>query len=177
MGRVLFAVDGSVPPEEAVALAHCLLPREPEVLVYEVVPQLPYAWTAWPAFPDTAEDLRRAWTYVGEVEHALKTYGRVVNAQVDPSPLSAAEMDQEILRQAESLHPVLICLALERESVIAKIVRGAAVPVLVAKCAASEGKPGGRRRLHVRDFEPALFDRPLLLNPIGALVFRRAGIL
>ncbi len=177
MGRVLFAVDGCVLPDEAAALAHRLLPREAEVLVFEAVPQLPYGWTAWPAFPDTAEDLRRAWAYVEELERALKAYGRVVRGQVDFSPLSAAELDQEILRLAESLDPILICLALERGSVIAKIVRGAAVPVLVAKCAASEDEPAGRRRLDVRRFEPALFDRPLLLNPGGALVFQRAGIL
>jgi hypothetical protein len=175
--NVLYAVDGSVLPGEAAALAHRLLPRDAETVVLEVVPQLPYAWSAWPAFPDTAEDLARAWAYVSEVGRALEARGRRVSSKVDFSPLSAAEMDREILRHAALLRPDLICLALERGGVIANIVRGAAVPVLVAKCAASEDGPAGRRRSRRGLFEPALFTRPLLLNPAGAMVFRRAGIL
>jgi hypothetical protein len=174
---VLYAVDGLVPSREAAALAHRSLPREAEVQVLEVVPQLPYAWTAWPAFPDTAADLAKAWAYVSSVSHTLEAYGRRVNSKVDFSPLSAAEMGQEILRQAESVRPDLICLALEEGSVIANIVRGAVVPVLIAKCAASEDEPAGRRRSKTRICEPARFNRPLLLNPAGALVFRRAGLL
>ncbi len=177
MEHVLFAVDGSVPPAEAAALAHRLLPREAEMLVLEVVPQLPYAWTAWPAFPDPAEDLARAWTYVGEVGHALQAYGRQIDGRVEFSPLSAAEMDREILRLAERLRADLICLALERGSVVSGIVRGAVVPVLVAKCAASGDSPAGRRRSRAQVFEPSLFNRPLLLNPAGAMIFRCAGIL
>ncbi len=177
MERVLFAVDGSVPPGEAAEVAQRLLPREAEVQVLEVVHQLPYAWTAWPAFPDAAQDLREAEAYVAEVSRALKAHGRVVECQVDFSPLGAAEMDQEILRVAETLRPGLICLALERDSVIGSIVHRSAVPVLVAKCAASEDRTAGRKRSRVLVFEPALLDRPVLLNAVGALVFRRAGIL
>lgn len=177
MEFVLYAVDGLVPPGEAAVLAHRSLPREAEVLVLEVVPQLPYAWTAWPAFPDTAADLAKAWAYVSRVSHTLEAYGRRVSSKVDFSPLSATEMSQEILRQAESVRPDLICLALEKGSVITSIVRGAVVPVLVAKYARPEDEPASRRRSKARVFEPALFNRPLLLNPAGALVFRRAGIL
>lgn len=177
MELVLYAVDGSVPPGEAAALAHRSLPREAEVLVFEVVPQLPYAWTAWPAFPDTAEDIGKAWAYVSDVDHTLKAYGRQASSKVDFSLLSAAEMDQEILRKAETVRPDLICLALRRPGVIASIVGRAVVPVLVAKCAAPEDEPASRRRSKAHGFEPALFNRPLLLNPAGALVFRRAGIL
>ncbi len=177
MGLVLYAVDGSVPVDEAAALAHRSLPREAEVMVFEVVPQLPYAWTAWPAFPDAAEDLGKAWAYVSDVDRVLKACGRQASSKVDFSPLSAAETDQVILQKAGTLHPDLICLALEMPCVVASIVRGAVVPVLVAKCAASEDEPVGRRRSRARVFEPTLFNRSLLLNPAGALVFRRAGIL
>ncbi len=177
MERVLFAVDGSIPAGEAAELAQRLLPREVEVHVLEVVPQLPYAWTAWPAFPDAAQDLREAEAYVAEVSDALRAHGRKVEGQVDFSPLGAAELDRELLRVAETTRPILMCLALERASVIGSIVRRSAVPVLVAKCAASEERTAGRKRSKVLAFEPALFDRPLLLNAVGALVFRRAGIL
>ncbi len=50
VGKVLFAVDGSVASLEAAALAHDLLPKAGEILIFQVVPQLPYAWNAWPAF-------------------------------------------------------------------------------------------------------------------------------
>ncbi len=62
-------------------------------------------------------------------------------------------------------------------AVIADIVRRAVVPVLVAKCATSEDDPASQGRSKAGVFEPALFNYPLLLNPAGALVFRRAGIL
>jgi hypothetical protein len=94
VGRVLFAVDGSVPSREAAALAHDLLPKAGEILVLQVVPQLPYAWNTWPAFPDLAQDLTKAWAYVSEVGDDLEAQCWNVSTRVDVSPLSAAEIDQ-----------------------------------------------------------------------------------
>jgi len=175
--KVLFVVDGSVPSHEAAALAHGLLPRATEVLVLEVVPQLPCAWTAWPAFPDPAEDLAAAAVYVTEVADDLEAHGWNVGTKVHFSVLSAAEMDREILKLAEALRPGLLCLALGQGSVTAAIVREAGAPVLVARPSAPDADSTGRRVRRREVLEPALMQRALLLNPAGALIFRRAGIL
>jgi len=86
VGRVLFAVDGSVPSREAAALAHDLLPKADEILVLQVVPQLPYAWNTWPAFPDLAQDLAEAWAYVSEVGDDLEAQCWNVSTRVDVRP-------------------------------------------------------------------------------------------
>lgn len=177
VGKVLFVVDGSVPSREAATLAHGLLPKATEVLILQVVPQLPSAWTAWPAFPDAGEDLAKAAAYVGEVAHALESQGWNVSTKVHFSLLSAAEMDREVLKLGEGLRPDLICLALPGGSVTANIVREAAVPVLVAKTSAAVAETPGHRAKRREAPEPALAYHALLLNPAGALVFREAGIL
>jgi nucleotide-binding universal stress UspA family protein len=176
VGKVLFAVDGSVPSRDAAALAHDLLPRAGEILILQFVPQLPYAWNAWPAFPDLAQDLAKAWAYVSEVAGDLDAQDRNVRTRVECSPLSAAEIDQEILRLAELLRPNLVCLALERGRVAASIVRKAPMPVLVVRAAARHGDTGGLRTEKREHLEPWLVHRSLLLNPVAALVFRYAGI-
>ncbi len=176
VGRVLFAVDGSVPPREAAARAHGLLPKATEIFILQVVPQLPYAWNTWPAFPNPSEDLGRAWAYVSDVGDDLEAQGWTVSTRVFFSVLSAAEMDQEILKLAETVRPDLICLALERGSVTASIVRGALTPVLVAKpLSRSDDTEGLRDR--ARECLEGLVHRMLLLNPAAALAFRHAGIL
>ena len=174
--NVLCVVDGSAPPGDVAALVDRLLPKAVGVVVLQVVPQLPYAWTAWPTFPDTAADLARAWAYVSEVAHDLQGSDCRVSTRVHFSPLSAAELDREILRFAQTLQPDLIFLALEKGTVRASVVREAAVPVLTAKLAGPEGEGAGRE---ARDeyLEPTLTNRRLLLNPAGAFVFRLAGIL
>jgi len=83
-------------------------PRLARFLVLQVVPQLPYAWNTWPAFPDLAQDLTKAWAYVSEVGDDLEAQCWNVSTRVDVSPLSAAEIDQEVLRLAELLRPNLI---------------------------------------------------------------------
>ncbi|MGH7208051.1 MAG: universal stress protein [Nitrospiraceae bacterium] len=177
IGRVLFVVDGSVPPREAAALAHGLLPKATEILVLQVVPQLPYAWNAWPAFPNPSEDLARAWAYVSDVGDDLQAQGWTVSTRVFFSVLSAAEVDQEVLKLAETVRPDLICLALEGRSVTASIVRRALTPVLVAKPLSRDDDTEGRREQARQYLEPGLVHRMLLLNPAAALVFRHAGIL
>lgn len=177
VGKVLFVVDGSVPSREAATLAHGLLPKATEILILQAVPQLPYAWTAWPAFPDAGEDLAKAAAYVAEVAHALEAQGWNVSTKVQYSLLSAAAMDREVLKLAETLRPDLICLALPGGSVTANIVREAVVPVLVAKTSATKAETTGHRAKRREAPEPALVHRALLLNPAGAFVFRRAGIL
>ncbi len=177
VGKVLFVVDGSAPSREAATLADGLLPKATEVVILQVVPQLPSAWTAWPAFPDPAEDLGKAAAYVAEVAHELEAQGRNVNTRVHFSVLSAAEMDREVLKLAERFRPDMICLALAQARVTAGIVREAVVPVLVAK-PTSPGEDTTGRRVQRREApQPALVHRALLLNPAGALVFRQAGIL
>ncbi len=176
VGRVLFVVDGSVPPREAAALAHGLLPKTTEIFVLQVVPQLPYAWNVWPAFPNPSEDLARAWAYVSEVGDDLEAQGWTVSTRVYFSVLSAAEMDQEVLKLAETVRPDLICLALERGSVTANIVRRALSPVLVAK-PLSRGDHTEGLRDRARDYLQGLVHRMVLLNPAAALVFRQSGIL
>ena len=176
VGRVLFAVDGSVPPREAAARAHGLLPKATEVFVLQVVPQLPYAWNTWPAFPNPSEDLGRAWAYVSDIGDDLEAQGWTVSTRVYFSVLSAAEMDQEILRLADTVRPDLICLALEGGSVTASIVRRALTPVLVAK-PLSRGDDTEGLRDRVREYLEGLVHRVLLLNPAAALVFRQSGIL
>ena len=176
VGRVLFAVDGSVPSAEAAALAHDLLPQAGEILILQVVPQLPYAWNAWPAFPDLSQDLARAWAYVSEVGRDLDAQDWNVRTTVEPSPLSAAEIDQEILRLADLLRPNLVCLALARGRVAASIVRKALMPVLVARVSSRDDDARGLREERRESLEPWLVHRSLLLNPAAALVFRHAGI-
>jgi nucleotide-binding universal stress UspA family protein len=177
VGKVLFVVDGSVPSDEAVTLAHGLLPQASEVLILQVVPQLPRAWTAWPAFPDPAEDLAEASVYVLEVGEELEARGWNVSTKVSFSPLGAAEIDREILKLAETLRPDLICLAMERGSVRAAIVREAAVPVLVAKSPSGDRNGTGRREKTGGQREPVAVPRMPLLRPAAALLFRQAGIL
>ncbi len=176
LGKVLFAVDGSVPSREAAALAHDLLPKASEILIFQVVPQLPYAWNAWPAFPDLAQDLATAWAYVSEVGDDLEEQGWNVRTRVECSPLSAAEIDQELLRLADLLQPNLICLALARGRVAASIVRKAPMPVLVARQLSRDEETGGLGPEKREHLEPSLVHRSLLLNPVAALVFRYAGI-
>ncbi len=176
VSRVLFVVDGSLPADEAAALAHGLLPKAAEIFVLQVVPQLPYAWNAWPAFPNPSEDLGRAWAYVSEVGDDLEAQGWTVSTRVYFSVLSAAETDQEILRLAGTVRPDLICLALERGSVTANIVRKASTPVLVAK-PLSRGDDTEGLRHRAREYLGGLAHRMLLLNPVAALVFRQSGIL
>ncbi len=174
--RVLFVVDGSVPSRDAAEMAHGLLPKATEVLILQVVPQLPRLWITWPAFPDTAQDLAKASVYISEVGQDLQAQGWNVSTRVYFSPLSAAEVDQEILKLADTLRPGLICLALAKGSVTASIVRKAAMPVLVAKPTSSGDDPAGRREQSEEYLEPALVHRALLLNPAAALVFGHAGI-
>ena len=177
VGKVLFAVDGSVPSRDAAALAHDLLPKAGEILILQVVPQLPYAWNAWPAFPDLSQDLAKAWAYVLEVGGDLEAQGWNVRTRVDASPLSAAEIDQEILRLADLLRPNLVCLALARGRVAASIVRRALMPVLVARVSSRDDDDArGLREERRESLEPWLVHRSLLLNPAAALVFRHAGI-
>ena len=176
VGKILFVVDGSVPSHEAAALAHGLLPNAAQILVLQVVPQLPYAWNTWPAFPDLAQDLAKAWAYVSEVEDDLEAQGWNVGTRVDVSPLSAAEIDQEILRLADTLRPNLICLALGKGRVTGSIVRRALAPVLVAKPSSRDTGTGGLRDRQRERLEPGLVHRSLLLNPVAALIFRHAGI-
>ena len=176
VGKVLFAVDGSVPSRDAAALAHDLLPKAGEILILQVVPQLPYAWNAWPAFPDLSQDLAKAWAYVLEVGGDLEAQGWNVRTRVDASPLSAAEIDQEILRLADLLRPNLVCLALARGRVAASIVRRALMPVLVARVSSRDDDARGLREERRESLEPWLVHRSLLLNPAAALVFRHAGI-
>ena len=177
VSRVLFAVDGSMPPDDAAALAHGLLPKATEILILQVVPQLPYAWNAWPAFPDTTEDLARAWGYVSEVGDHLEAQGWNVTTKVHFSPLSAAEMDREILHLADTLWADLICLALTRGRVAASIVSKALMPVLVARPLSRGDDTEGLREQKREYLDPGLVHRTLLLNPAAALIFRHAGIL
>lgn len=174
--NVLCVVDGSASPGDVAALVDSLLPKAVGVVVLQVVPQLPYAWTAWPTFPDAAADLARAWAYVSEIAHDLQGTDCRVSTRVHFSPLSAAELDREILRISQTLRPDLIFLALEKGTVRASVVREAAMPVLAAKLS-SPKEEGGGRQARAEYLEPALANRRLLLNPAGALVFRLAGIL
>ncbi len=177
VGKVLFVVDDSVPSREAAALAHGLLPKASEVVILQVVPQLPYAWITWPAFPDQGEDLAKASAHVAEVRKELEAEGWNVSTKVHFSVLSAGEIDREILKLAEIHRPDLICLALARANVTASIVRQAVAPVLVAKTSSPRDDTPGRRARRRECLEPALVHQALLLNPAGALVFRQAGIL
>ena len=176
VGKVLFVVDGSVPSHDAAALAHGLLPSATQVLVLQVVPQLPYAWNTWPAFPDLTQDVAKAWAYVSEVEADLEAQGWNVGTRVEVSPLSAAEIDQEVLRLADTLRPNLICLALDKGRVTGNIVRRALAPVLVAKPSPPDTGTGGLRERRREHLEPGLVHRSLPLNPVAALMFRHVGI-
>lgn len=177
VGEIVFVVDGSVPPDEAAMLAHGLLPNASEILILRVVPQLPLAWIAWPAFPDSSEDLAKASDYVARVGEGLRARGWNVTTKVYFSPLSAAEVDREILKLAEALRPDLICLAMERGSVRANIVREAVVPVLVAKSPSNGGDTTGLKEKPGVQRKPAAVHPALLLKPAAVLVFRHAGIL
>jgi nucleotide-binding universal stress UspA family protein len=177
VGKVLFAVDGAVPSGEAATLAHGLLPKASEILILRAVPQLPRAWTAWPAFPDPAEDLVKASVYVSEVGEELEARGWNVSTKVSFSPLGAAEIDREILKLAETFRPDLICLAMERGSVRAAIVREAVVPVLVAKSPSGDRNGTGRREKTGGQRELVAVPRMFLLRPAAALLFRQVGIL
>ena len=174
--NVVCVVDGSAPPRDVATLLDSLLPKAVEVVVLQVVPQLPYAWIAWPAFPDAATDLAKAWAYVSEVAQELQGGDCRVSTRVHLSLLSAAEMDREILRISQTLRPDLIFLALEKGTVRASVVREAAVPILVAKLPSLE-EEGSGREAREEYLESALAHRRLLLNPAGAFVFRLAGIL
>ncbi len=175
--KILFAVDSSLSPREAATLAHGLLPKADEVVVLQVVPQLPKAWVAWPAFPDAGEELGKASAYVTEVAQVLEALGWNASTKVQFSVLSAAEVDREILKLADVLRPDLICLALEPGSAAANIVREATVPVLVAKTASPPDRTTGHRARPRLAPESALVCRALLLKPAGAWIFRRAGFL
>jgi nucleotide-binding universal stress UspA family protein len=177
VSKILYAVDGTLPPEEAVTVVHGLLSKTSEIVILQVVPQLPHAWTAWPAFPDPGEDLAKASDYVGEVSQGLLARGWNVVTKIHFSPLSAAEVDQEILRLAATLRPDLICLAMERGSEKGNIVREALVPVLVARSPSDADATKGLRKRHSMRREPVAAHRMLLLKPAGALIFREAGIL
>ena len=177
VSKILFVVDGSLPCDELPTLAHRLLPEAPEVLILQVVPQLPRAWIAWPAFPDPAEEVAKATEYVSGIREGLHTLGWNVGTKVYFSPLSAGEMDREILKLAETLQPDLICLAMERGSVRAAIVRKASVPVLVANSPSPDGKTEGLREQRRAQREPVAVHRAILVKPAAALLFRRAGIL
>lgn len=175
--RVLFVGDGSFPPGEAAALARCLLPNAAEISILQVVPQFPYGWIAWPAFPDIGQELANAWAYVSEVAEQLHADGWNVSTRVEVSPLSGAEMDQEILRLAGALRPQLIFLALAKGPVRAGVVRQAPVPVLAVKSSSREDDTEGLREHRRQSFEPSLVYRKLLLNPAAAVLFVHAGLL
>jgi hypothetical protein len=114
---------------------------------------------------------------VAEVAEALGAQGWNANTRVHFSVLSAGEMDREILRLTETLRPDLICLALAKGRVTARIVRETALPVLVARPSAHRDHSEGRRVRRRESLEPALVHRVFLLNPAGALAYREAGIL
>jgi len=175
IGRVLFVVDGSAPPGQATKAAQGLLPAAAEIVVLQVVPQLPHAWGAWPAFPDQAEDLANASAHVARVAHELAAQGWNVSSEVRLSVLSAVEMDREVLRVAEALRPDLICLAVAQGNGTATIVRKAAVPVLVAKPSPSCDDAEGRR-VQAKHYPGAIHaPRAGLFHPAPALAFRGAG--
>jgi hypothetical protein len=171
LDRVLLVVDGSIRADEVAVLASGLLPKPTAVVVLQVVPQLPSGW-AWPALPNAAEGLGQAREYVSEVASALRALGWNPSARVYFSPLSAAEMDQEILRQAELLCPDLICLALERGSVRVGIAREAAVSVLVANALPPEEAAGGRTIESRVEKIPGRAHRAVLANFDGVPAFR-----
>ncbi len=168
---VWLVVDGPIRADEVAVLASGLLPKPTAVVVLQVVPQLPSGW-AWPALPNAAEGLGRAREYVSEVAISLRALGWNPSARVYFSPLSAAEMDREILRQAEIFCPDLICLALERGSVRAGIAREAAISVLVANPPPPEETVGGRTVESRAEKTPGPAHRAVLSDSAGALAFR-----
>lgn len=174
IGKVLFVVDGSAPPGEAAKAALGLLPAAAEIVVFQVVSQLPHAWTAWPASPDPAEDLANASIYVAEVAQELEAQGWNVSTEVYFSVLSAAEIDREVLRVAEALRPDLICLALAHVNGTATIVREATVPVLVAKPSSPGDDVEGRRVRGKHHPGAVLAQRAGTFQP-GTLAFGCAG--
>lgn len=176
LGSVLLVVDGSIPAAEVAALASGLLPKPAAVVVLQVVPQIPPAWITWPALPNPAEGLGRASAYVSEVAGCLRALGWNPSTRVYFSPLSAAEVDREILRCVEMLRPDLICLAFEKGSVRARIVREAAVSVLVANPPPSGETAEGHTVESRGQKMAARTHRAILPNPAGALVFRPAGM-
>lgn len=173
---VLLVVDSSSPSRETAALAHGLLPNATEVLVLQVVPQLPRTWISWPAFPDLAQDLANASAYVSELGKDLEGQGWNVSTRVHFSSLSAAEMDREILKLADILRPDLIYLALAKGSVIGSVVRETATPVLVARPHSSGDDTGSLREQTTEYLEPAHVERGWLVNPLPAPIFGHTGI-
>lgn len=59
IGKVLFAVDGSVPAHQAAERVHGLLPEATEVLILEVVPSCHTAGSPGPGLPSRI--WRRIW--------------------------------------------------------------------------------------------------------------------
>ena len=175
IGKVLFVVDGSALPGQATKAAHGLLPAAAEIVVLRVVPQLPHAWGAWPAFPDPAQNLANASAYVAEVAHELGAQGWNVSTEVRFSVLSAVEMDREVLHVAEALRPDLICLAVAQGNGTATIVRNAAVPVLVAKPSAPRDHAEGRRVRVTLHPGAVHAQRAGFFRPAPALAFRGTG--
>lgn len=169
--NVLLVLDGSLPSDEASALADSLLPEASEVFLLHIVPQLPQHWICWPAFPDLSQDLANAAVYVSALGEDLERLGRKVRTRVHFSPLSAGEMDQEILKFAETHPPDLICLALATRSVIASVVRRAATPVLVARPVSTGDETTGRKEEIQEYLEVVRVQRALLANPAAALSF------
>jgi hypothetical protein len=173
LGRVLLVVDASIPADAVAVLVSGLVPKPAGVVVLQVVPQIPLAWIAWPALPNAAEEMERASGYVSEAAGFLRALGWNPSTRVYFSPLSAAEMDQEILRQAEMLRPDLICLALERGSVRAGIVRKATVSVLVANPSPPAESAGGLVVESRGETVPVQGHDMSLWNPVRALVVRQ----
>lgn len=170
---VLLVADGSLPSHEASALADSLLPKATEVLILHIVPQLPQQWTSicWPAFPDLSQELAKADAYVSALREDLEQLGWNVRTRVHLSPLSAAEMDEEILKFAETHLPGLIFLALETGSVISSVVHRAARPVLVAPPVSTGDETTGRKEEIQHYLEAARVQHALLANPAAALTF------
>ena len=168
---VLLVSDGSLPSHEASALTDSLLPKATGVLILYVVPQLPQHWICWPAFPDLSQELAKAGAYVSALREDLERLGWNVRTQVYLSPLSAAEVDQEVLKFAQTHLPDLICLALATGSVIDGIVRRAARPVLVARPVSTGDETTGRKQGIQQRLEAVRLQGALLANPAAALAF------
>lgn len=173
--NVLLVLDGSLQSQEASALADSLLPKATEVFILYIVPQLPQLFICWPAFPDLSHELAKGAAYVSALRDDLERLGRNVRTTVHFSPLSAAEMDGEILKFAETHPPNLICLlALAPRGVIGSVVRRAATPVLVARPVSTADETTGRKdrkeQIH-QHLEAVRVQRALLANPAAALAF------
>jgi nucleotide-binding universal stress UspA family protein len=168
---LLLVVDGSLLSHEASALADALFPKATEVLILHIVPQFPEHWICWPAFPDLSQDLAKAAAYVSALREDLERLGWNVRTSVQFSPLSAAEMDEEILGFARAHPPGLICLALATRSVIGSVVRRAAMPVLVARPLATRDETTGRKQELPQYLEAVHVQPTLRAHPAFALTF------